>query len=91
MLIKDGKVHYARIGIQLAPFDAAIARDLGLEPGARGVFVGGVPPGSPADKAGMKEGDVIIGFGGDKIDDSANSVSGLRQRGSQAVRAQIYP
>jgi serine protease Do len=67
MLIKDGKVHYARIGVKLAPLTPAIARDLGLDPTTKGILVGGVLPGSPAEKAGLKEGDVIIGYAGDKI------------------------
>ena len=67
MLIKDGKVHYARVGIQLAPLSPALARQLGLDEGTKGVMVGHVLPGSPADKAGLKRGDVIIGFGGEKV------------------------
>jgi serine protease Do len=59
MLIKDGKVHYARVGIQLAPLTPALARQLGLDEGTKGVLVGEVLPGSPAEKAGLKQGDVI--------------------------------
>jgi serine protease Do len=69
MLIKDGKVHYARIGIELAPLTPAVARDYGLDEGTKGVLVQGVLPGSPAEKAGMKEDDVIIGFAGEKVQD----------------------
>jgi serine protease Do len=67
MLIKDGKVHYARIGIHLAPLTASLARQLGLDETTKGVLVGSVVPGSPADKAGIKQGDVIIGYAGDKV------------------------
>ena len=67
MLIKDGKVHYARVGIQLAPLTPALARQLGLDEGTKGVMVGDVVPGSPAEKAGLKQGDVIIGFAGEKV------------------------
>jgi serine protease Do len=67
MLIKDGKVHYARIGVKLAALTPVIARQLGLDPSTKGILVGGVLPGSPAEKAGLKEGDVIIGYAGDKI------------------------
>jgi serine protease Do len=67
MLIKDGKVHYARVGIQLEPLTPALARQFGLDEGTKGVLVGQVLPGSPADKAGLRSGDVIIGFGGEKI------------------------
>jgi serine protease Do len=67
MLIKDGKMHYARIGVQLGPLTPVIARQLGLDPTAKGIFVVRVFPGSPAEKAGLKEGDVIIGYAGDKV------------------------
>jgi serine protease Do len=67
MLIKNGKVQYARIGIALAPLTPALARDLGLDEATKGVLVEGVVPGSPADKAGLKDGDVIVGFAGEKI------------------------
>jgi serine protease Do len=69
MLIKDGKVHYAGVGILLAPLTSGLARDLGLEEGTKGVFVQGVVPSSPAEKAGMKEGDVLVAFAGEKIQD----------------------
>jgi serine protease Do len=66
-LIKDGKVHRARIGIRLEPLTPVLGKQLGLEPGTKGILVGDVVTGSPADKAGLKQGDVILGFGGEKI------------------------
>jgi serine protease Do len=66
-LIKDGKVHRARIGIQLGKLTPDLAKQLGLDPGTKGVLVDDVVKGSPADKAGLKQGDVIVGFGGDKV------------------------
>jgi serine protease Do len=72
MLIKDGKVHYARIGIELAPLTPALARQLGLDESTKGVFVGNVLEGSPADKAGLKQGDVITGFAGEKVNDRSS-------------------
>jgi len=66
-LIKDGKVHRARIGIKLGILTPVLARQLGLDPGTKGILVEEVVKGSPADKAGLKQGDVIVGFGGDKI------------------------
>jgi len=67
MLIKDGKVHYARVGIVLSPLSPALARQLGLDEGTKGVLVGEVIPGSPAEKAGIKQGDVITGYAGEKV------------------------
>ena len=72
MLIKDGKVHYARIGIKLAPLTPPLARQFGLEPSTKGVLVGEVVPGSPADKAGLKQGDVITSFAGEKVNDHSS-------------------
>ncbi len=69
MLIKDGKVHYARIGIHLNALTAPLARQLGIDEGTKGVLVEDVVPGSPADKAGLKEGDIVIGFAGTKVND----------------------
>lgn len=67
MLIKDGKVRYARIGVRLGPFSPALARHFGADESTKGVMVENVVQGSPADKAGLKRGDVIIGFAGEKV------------------------
>jgi serine protease Do len=62
-LIKDGKVQRARIGIALQPLTPALAKQFGVDPSLKGVMVGGeVVTGSPADKAGLKTGDVITEF-----------------------------
>jgi len=66
-LIKFGKVRRARVGISLEPLTPAFARQVGLDSAAKGVVVGYVVPGSPADTAGFKPGDVITGFNGSPI------------------------
>ncbi len=66
-LIKDGKVHRARIGVKLGLLSPVLAKQLGLEPGTKGILVEEVVPGSPAEKAGLKQGDVIVGFAGEKV------------------------
>ncbi|MGO9919989.1 MAG: trypsin-like peptidase domain-containing protein [Isosphaeraceae bacterium] len=72
MLIKDGKVHYARIGIELGALSPVLARQLGLPEDTKGVLVGNVLPDSPAAKAGIEQGDVIVGFAGEKVHDRAS-------------------
>ncbi len=67
-LIKDGKVHRARIGIAMEPLTPILAKQLGLDPDVKGILIGSVVKGSPADKAGLKQGDVIVGYAGNKID-----------------------
>ena len=63
-LIKHGKVTRARVGIALEPLSPVMAKQLGLDPKVNGVIVGAIVPGSPAEKAGLKPGDVITGFNG---------------------------
>ncbi|HMB04448.1 MAG TPA: trypsin-like peptidase domain-containing protein, partial [Isosphaeraceae bacterium] len=66
-LIKDGKVGRARIGIALGPLSPALAKQLGLDPKAKGVVVNDIAAGSPAEKAGLKPGDIITRFNGKPV------------------------
>jgi serine protease Do len=66
-LIKDGKVSYARVGIKLGVLTPALAKQFGLDPNTKGVVADEVLPGSPADKAGLKAGDVITSFDGKPV------------------------
>jgi serine protease Do len=48
-----------KLGMRVAPLTPELARELGVE-GDQGVVVAGVTPGGPADKAGMRRGDVVL-------------------------------
>jgi serine protease Do len=61
-LIKDGKVKRGALGINLAELTPALAKSLGGDAKTKGVLVGGVLPASPAEKAGLKQGDIITKF-----------------------------
>jgi serine protease Do len=61
-LIKDGKISRVRIGVGMKPLTPALARELHLDKKTRGVLVDLVAAGSPADKAGLKKGDIITAF-----------------------------
>ena len=74
-LIKDGKVSRGYIGVTLQDVDDKLAKAMGLAE-ARGAVVNTVSPGTPAEKAGIKVGDVILKLNGDDVDD----VPGLRNR-----------
>ena len=72
-LIKEGRIRRAWLGIhgQTAPLHPRIARHLGLK-NPQGVLVLDVEPDSPAAKAGLREGDLLISFKGkpmNNIDD----------------------
>lgn len=70
-LIKDGKVERGWIGLKFQNISSEIAKALKLEKTA-GVVVTGVYQKSPADRAGIQIGDVIVKFNGDGINNSGN-------------------
>lgn len=55
------------LGVQIADVDAARAKELGLKE-EMGAEVQSVSPGSPAEEAGLKEGDVITEYQGTRIE-----------------------
>ncbi len=68
-LISGGRVTRGWIGVTIQPLDDDIARSLGLDE-ARGALVSSVVPDGPAARAGIQQGDVILTFEGDRIEDS---------------------
>lgn len=67
-LIKEGRIRRAWLGIhgQTAPVHPRIARHLGLKI-PQGVLVLNVEPDGPAARAGLREGDLLVGFKGHTI------------------------
>jgi serine protease Do len=68
-LIKKGNVTRGWLGISIQPVTDDIAQSFGLKK-ARGALVSDVMSGSPAEKAGIRQGDVITRFAGKEIKDS---------------------
>jgi serine protease Do len=69
-LVKNGKVERGRIGVAIQEVTQQLAESFGLER-PQGALVSSVEPGGPADKAGLKPGDVILAVDGHAIDRSA--------------------
>ncbi len=67
----SGRVSRGRIGVTIGPVSKDVAESIGLGKAA-GALVGGVEPGSPADKAGVEAGDIITRFDGKVIDKSSD-------------------
>jgi S1-C subfamily serine protease len=63
-LIRDGRIERSYIGVagQNTPLHRRVVRFFAL-PAASGVLVVGVEKGSPAEKAGLEMGDVIVAYG----------------------------
>lgn len=65
------------VGVQVRPVDEEAARYLGLTK-AEGALVTGVIAGSPAQKAGLKQWDVIVEFNGVKINNADELVTAIK-------------
>ncbi len=65
-----GHVARGRLGVTVQPVNGAFAKSFGLERPA-GALVSDVDDDSPAAKAGVQSGDVILSFNGDPIQDSS--------------------
>ena len=67
-LLREGRVRRSYIGVtgQSVPIPRRLARAQQLA-SASGVLAAGVEPGSPADVAGVREGDLIVSFGDRRI------------------------
>src|SRR5213592_2741427 len=67
-LIAHGRIRRGRIGVagQHVPLLRLAVRAHGLE-AKSGVLVTGVEAGSPAEQAGLKQGDIIVGFAGQPV------------------------
>ncbi|MBK7142654.1 MAG: trypsin-like peptidase domain-containing protein [bacterium] len=68
-LIASGKVSRGWLGVWLSDLTVRDAKRLGLA-AVRGVKIDSVFLGSPAEKAGIRRGDVIVKFNGDEVDNS---------------------
>src|SRR5262249_48553696 len=64
----------AKLGVQVQPLTPDLAQQLGLPEGSHGVAVAGVESGSPAERAGVRQGDVIVSVDGQAV----SNVSELR-------------
>ena len=68
---KSGRVTRGRIGVQISEVTRDVADSLGLGR-AHGAEVAMVEPGGPADKAGLRVGDIILKFNGQDVDKSSD-------------------
>lgn len=65
-LVKTGKVRRGQLGIAAVKLNSAAAKELGITE-TKGVGVAQVQPGSAAERAGLRKGDVITSFNGTEI------------------------
>ena len=69
-IVAHGKVTRGRIGVGIQDMNQALAESFGLKT-VSGALISSIEPESPAEKAGLKVGDVIIDLNGEKISSSS--------------------
>ena len=62
-----GKITRGWLGVSIQPLTPELAKSFGIT-GTQGALIGGVSEGSPAARAGIKEGDVIVTFDGKPVE-----------------------
>ena len=79
-LAKDGVVHRAKLGVTVQGVTPELAASLGA-PESRGALVSEVEPGGPADRAGVKQGDLVLQIDGKPVTDAnrlRNQIAGTK-------------
>src|SRR6202000_3474619 len=66
-ILKTGHVTRGFLGISLQTLSDELAKEFKIEDGA-GALVNSVSPKSPAEKAGLREGDVFVDLNGKKVE-----------------------
>ncbi|MFZ0211930.1 MAG: Do family serine endopeptidase [Candidatus Acidiferrales bacterium] len=66
-IIEHGKVERGHIGLTITDLQPEMAKAFGYTAGGTGALVDKVTPGSPAEKAGIKRGDIILALNGESI------------------------
>ena len=74
------------IGVRMAPVPAPLAAHLG---DAGGLMVANVAKDSPADKAGLRQYDVITAFAGDEINSTDDLVNAIAENGKSRTRITV--
>ncbi|MBO9356987.1 PDZ domain-containing protein [Bordetella petrii] len=85
-LRRHGKVHRGNLGLDTFDIDPRQARTMGLPNGGSRIAVTGVKPHSPAHKAGVRAGDIIVAVNGKPVRtvDELRNLEGLLPLGSTA-------
>ncbi|MDZ7811714.1 MAG: DegQ family serine endoprotease [Ideonella sp.] len=85
-LRNGGRVIRGRIGVRIAPVTEDVAESIGLGK-PMGALVQGIEPGTPAEKAGIEAGDIIVKVDGKTIEKAGDlpRIIGATKPGSKAT------
>jgi serine protease Do len=76
-LQSKGKVARGWLGVSVGELDAEVAQGLGLPPGTRGALISEVTRDQPAERAGLRPGDVVTAVNGRTIESRDALVRGV--------------
>jgi len=88
-LISKGRVERSYLGITYQPVDPLSTSGLDLSV-TYGVVVAKVEAGSPAAKSGLQEGDVILAFNGQKLDEDALTALLVKHKPGDVVTLTVW-
>ena len=89
-LKKYGKVTRGWLGVSIQDVDQELSTAMKL-PTSRGVLISDVQPGSPAQKAGLKRGDVVVKIEGRAVETTGNFRNAIALGGSgKKVKLELY-
>jgi serine protease Do len=89
-LVAHGSVTRGRIGVRIQEVDQTLANSFDL-PQPHGALVSQVEPGSPADRAGVRGGDIIVGVDGDVLEQMSQLPAAIAaKRPGTNVRLDIW-
>ena len=80
------------VGLALAPISPELRSQLDLPEHMNGAAVVNVKPGSPADQAGIQQGDVIVGVGTEPINSAQQAAHAIREatQRNHAVALRVF-
>ncbi len=89
-IVMHGQVTRAYLGVTVQEVTPAIAKAIGLD-GPKGALVSDVSPNSPAQKAGIQSGDVILALNGNPVQESNQLRMDISMMGTgQALKLQVF-
>ncbi len=78
-LLEHGQVRRGYVGIRTRSVPYSVAKELNLPRSSAGAMVGSVVPDRPGQKAGLKAGDVIFEFAGQRIESASDFAEIVQQ------------
>jgi serine protease Do len=89
-LIASGRVTYGWLGVSIQDVSREVAESFGLSASLKGAMIGAVTPGAPASRAGLKRGDIVLQFNGERLEGSSDLTRRVGQTNvGEVVRLEV--